>query len=216
MRWSLFRLYNEGEALTADDADGLARLGTRLAPRPPELAHHPHLSNRPARRRDLGAGSNQRFGARADAAAAREVNPEEGLSDLHDRRQSDDDESQRTLEDKKREENRADKEHRRDSPSYVRLRGLLRDCHSPAAGSQRRERHQAGGDQHTDAPPQAGDVVVPANGTVDREPTGARRGDGDRGRGDEQVEKARGERKPAAELGQSGSERIATSPAGAT
>jgi hypothetical protein len=44
MRWSIFRLYEEGEALTADDPNSLAGLGTCLAAGAPQLSHDAHVS----------------------------------------------------------------------------------------------------------------------------------------------------------------------------
>jgi hypothetical protein len=67
MRWSLFRLYQEGEALAAHDSDGLAGLGAGLAARPPELSLDANLPGRPAGGDDHGARSDQRFSAGLDA-----------------------------------------------------------------------------------------------------------------------------------------------------
>ena len=67
MRWSLFRLYKEGEALAAHDSDGLAGLGAGLAPRPPELSLDTNLPGGTAGGGDHGARSDQCFRAGLDA-----------------------------------------------------------------------------------------------------------------------------------------------------
>src|SRR6266545_3050124 len=112
MRWSLFRLYKEGKTLSADDADGLAGLGARLAPRPPELALDANLPGGPAGGLHHGARSDQRFRAGLDAPPSREADPEIGLRHLDDGACSYEHEPPRRRHDEERQEDGSDEEQR--------------------------------------------------------------------------------------------------------
>jgi hypothetical protein len=134
MRRSLFRLYQEGEALAANDADGLAGLGARLAPRPPELTLDANLPSGSAGGRHHGVRSDQRFRAGLDAPPSREADPEIGLRDLDDGARSHEHEPPRRGEDEERQEDRSDEEQR--------LRRRFGHLRLPPAGGQGQEGHQ--------------------------------------------------------------------------
>src|SRR5688500_1772291 len=110
-------LHDEREAVERPDAHALTPVRSLLAARSPQLTLQAHLTEWCAPSHHLADRSDERLRPHLDLAPAGEPDPEQGLGDLDDR--DDDHErnrpSGREYEDG--QENRADEEHRRDSPS---------------------------------------------------------------------------------------------------
>jgi hypothetical protein len=161
MRRSLFRLYEQGQPVPADDPDGLAHSCSTFAARPPELARDSNLAQRAARRGDRAVGSDQCFRACADSQPLGEADPEEDLPYLDERGGSHEREPPRRRNNEERQEDRADEQQG--------LRGGFRYRSAPAPSGEGEESDDDGHGGHSQGPPGARDVVVPDDGSVDRE-----------------------------------------------
>jgi hypothetical protein len=83
-------LHEKEQPAPSDHPNALARAGTFLASRRPELTLDANLAFGKARRRHDGDIADEGLGARLHPSAAREPQPEEGLADLDDGRRGDD------------------------------------------------------------------------------------------------------------------------------
>jgi len=104
-------LDTKGQPVAVDHANGLAAIRALVAARAPELALDADLAVGSAGGDDLSDRADQGFDADLGATALREPDPEEGLPDLDDRGDADEDEAPRLRDDEDGEDDCDDEEH---------------------------------------------------------------------------------------------------------